>query len=135
MYLKFRFDAEVPGKARPRMTRTGRAYTPTATREAELYFSEAMRGTDTYLEGPLKADVLIFTQRPKSHYRANGMLGSKATAFPTKKPDADNQMKLLFDAAMKAEVIQDDSQIVQVTYDRQWGSDAYCVLTFTELSC
>jgi Holliday junction resolvase RusA-like endonuclease len=93
-------SAIIPGdpvaKGRPRMSRTGRAYTPARTRQAESDLAVMLRverGRESALDGPV---VLV----------ARFWRGSR------RRLDIDNLSKLLLDSGTKAGLWLDDSQIV-----------------------
>lgn len=81
-------------KARPRMGKNGRVYTPktTAVYEDKLkkFFKDAW-GMDTPpMQGPIMAEVWFYMPRPKSV--------PKKKKYPDTKPDIDNLEKAVFDA-------------------------------------
>ena len=94
-------------KGRPRMTRSGRAYTPKETVEAEDRIVEAVGDNHPVFEGPIKLE-LHFTN--ESTY-------VKITSLPDwEKPklrgDLDNYVKLAADGLQKAGVIANDRDVV-----------------------
>lgn len=83
-------------KGRPRVTKTGHAYTPERTRQAEsdlAWMIRAVGGRGLMLLGPV---VLVARFYRKTRRRG----------------DCDNYSKLLLDAGTKAGLWGDDSQIV-----------------------
>lgn len=85
-------------KGRPRVTRTGHAYTPARTAQAEqdlAWLLRAVRGSQRTLDGPV---VVV----------ARFWRGSR-------RGDCDNYSKLLLDAGTKAGLWADDSQVVAHT--------------------
>lgn len=105
------------GKGRPRFVRaTGAAYTPAKTRSYESMLQGAaidvMRGTAP-LDGPLHVTVEAHFPVPASWSKAKQAAALLGVTRPTKKPDADNLMKVL--DSLNAVVWVDDAQIVEGT--------------------
>lgn len=82
---------EPPSKGRPRFTKTGRPYTPKVTVLGERRLAEAFAGTPTF-PGNVSV-VCIF-------YRSS-----------RQRIDVDNMLKAVLDAATRAHVWGDDSQV------------------------
>lgn len=110
-------------KGRPRFVKkSGRTYTPSATREATKILSEYIalkkRGTIQKYDGELKYGVAVyckfFCKRPQR-------LGKGAAKLKQTKPDIDNYMKLVLDACNDAGVWEDDSMVVELL-----GQKWYC---------
>lgn len=116
----------MPAKGRPRFG-NGRVYTPSKTLAAEaslgLEAKVVMRARKLQpLLGPLKLTLHTFQVRPKS----------RKDAFPTGRPDADNQIKIL--DAFNGIVWKDDSQIVAIDYARFWGPKDRVFIRVEELA-
>lgn len=96
---------KVVGKARPRFTRRGRAYTPKATVEFEQRIRDAwLRAGHPCALGPVKVQIVSIRPLPKSApKRRNG----EPDVF---KPDADNIAKAVLDA-LNGYAYKDDSQV------------------------
>lgn len=114
------------GKGRPRFNRkSGHAVTPARTRIAEnrvlLAWQDA--GQARFDLGPVSLHVEAVLERPKGHYRTNGLLAAagERAPWPTKVPDADNLLKLVADALNK-QAYRDDSQIVHATVIKRWAN-------------
>jgi Holliday junction resolvase RusA-like endonuclease len=110
------------GKGRPRFA-AGRTYTPADTVNAEINIAfaarQAMHGQPP-MEGPVQAVIVSRFPVPASwsaKKRAEAIAGK---LLPTKKPDADNVIKLLCDACNQI-VYRDDAQIVSVAYAKSYG--------------
>ena len=100
-------------KGRPRMTRSGRAYTPKETVEAENRIVEAVGDNPPIFEGPVKLE-LHFTN--ESTY-------VKITSLPdwgkTKlRGDLDNYDKLAADGLQKSGIIPNDRDVVWVQAEK-----------------
>lgn len=111
-------------KARPRFwAKNGRSgvYTPEQTRtyEQALQFVMKAQWQMKPLEGPLEVEVDFFFTRPKSGQR-------KAIKDHIKRPDLDNLMKAVFDAA-NGILWNDDCQVVRVTATKSY-EDTGCII-------
>jgi Holliday junction resolvase RusA-like endonuclease len=124
----------IPGppiaKGRPRMTKTGRAYTPAKTRAAEGYMRHAIAAQvgQPMLEGPLAVTVLAILPIPKSWPRKRQDDAAAGIVRPTGKPDCDNLAKAVCDAA-NGLLWHDDSQIVALSVSKAYGGKPGTVLT------
>ena len=104
----------VKGKARPRVTRGGHAYTPAETRQAE----DAIRhewcrvayGAQAMPHVPVTVEIVTERQVPKSK--------SVSSEPDTFKPDADNVAKLVLDA-LNGIAWADDSQVTRLEVRQQ----------------
>lgn len=92
-------------KGRPRMTRTGIAYTPTKTKDAEKLIKALIAGQPRFApDVPLRVIVAFCFMRPKS---------SKKRLYPP--GDVDNYTKLLLDGLQGENgIIPDDKQVVDL---------------------
>ena len=108
--IYLRLPVEAVAKGRPRFTKTGRSYTPKKTKDAEselkLYLQAGMEGEEVY-SCPLEVETVFALVRPKS-------VSKKKRPYPSVKPDVDNFVKLLFDAANEI-VWKDDAQVCKFT--------------------
>lgn len=98
----------VAGKARPRVTRQGHAYTPSATREAEALvrreWCRVAGGAHAMPHVPVTVEVT--TERPMPGSRPRHM----ASEPDTFRPDVDNDCKLVLDA-LNGVAWADDAQV------------------------
>ncbi len=122
--LRFKtFVAMEPvAKARPRITRAGHAYTPSATVQAEHRIQQQVSHewrSPLLLGGPLAVHVVVHLLKPKSAPK-------KKTIWPVTRPDADNYGKLVLDA-LNGILWRDDSQVVDLhikkVYSERMGFD------------
>lgn len=102
-------DGQPIGKGRPRFY-GGRAVTPAKTRNwedmAALTLSRAI-GSMCYNQ-PLKLEVTAYFQRPQRLMRKSS---NPNRIHHTAKPDADNVLKIVCDALVKANIVTDDALI------------------------
>lgn len=124
--IRFTVPGEPVGKGRPRFVRTfsgGRAITPTKTRwyeedvRCEYYTQCDHRFSDKDM---LKIHIDAYFNIPKSasKKRTKDMLEKKIR--PTKKPDADNIIKVIADA-LNDVAYYDDKQIVDCSISKYYS--------------
>ena len=127
----FRIGLEPVAKGRPRFTRSGHAFTPAKTRVAETSLRELLRrevAKDPLwvpLTSALSVHCVFFLKRPKTVKRL----------YPTGRPDGDNYLKLILDAANEILWV-DDSQVVDGSFSKRYVSSESQVgyeLSVTEL--
>lgn len=121
MTFTFIIPGEPVAKGRPRMTRTGHAYTPSKTRLYEGYIQDLWK-KKTVAELPtglpLRVCVDAFFSIPKSmSKKARKALDG---APHTKKPDADNVAKAVLDA-LNGLAFDDDSRICYLKVTKQYA--------------
>lgn len=122
------------GKARPRFTRTGRAYTPkkTADYEDEIrLMAKAAMGITEPLETPIAAYIYIAMPVPQSYSKKRSKDCLDGFERPTKKPDLDNVAKAFLDAC-NGIVYKDDSQVVSLHVTKVYGDIASVQVLFKE---
>lgn len=113
--LSFTVPGEPKGKARPRVTRSGHAFTPKGTQYYEN--TVKMCFTDEYPDHEPIAEKGIFAvinagfAIPKSWSKKKREAALRGDIWPTKKPDADNIAKIILDPLNEI-AYKDDSQIV-----------------------
>jgi len=105
-------------KGRPRMTRTGHAYTPERTREYEEAVALSLRagmGIIPALTGPVHLRLRFVFARPKR------LKESPERELPhTVRPDLDNLCKAILDAA-NGILWADDTQIAELEASKCYG--------------
>ena len=111
-------------KGRPRLGRTGHPYTPEKTKVAQDALSWEMR---RQCQGPLAGPLVVSLGFA---FRAPGRLGRKAResleeqeAFRAGRPDLDNLVKLVLDAA-NGILWRDDAQVVRIEATKHYGEEA-----------
>lgn len=125
------------GKGRPRFSRrSGVAFTPTPTRNAEAYVrllaTEAMAGQPA-IEGPVDVKLAVICAVPKSWSKRRQAAALCNLTRPSGRPDLDNVLKLLTDA-MNGVVYRDDAQIVHLSASKRYGPQPMTVVTVTPLA-
>lgn len=119
--IEIRLEIEPVPKGRPRISRSGHAFTPAKTRAAEKEIQAILRSRypGKPLDGPLSVDVQFFLTKPKSVKRES----------PHVKPDLDNLAKLVLDSANDI-LWADDAQICVLNLEKSYARpyEKSCVL-------
>lgn len=113
--MHFVLPIEPRAKGRPRVTRSGHAFTPKTTKE----FSDAVKALTTTLEpldGPLEMSVIYVFSRPKSLVSRNPIRQPRPH-----RPDLDNLDKALLDA-LNGQAYGDDQQICRLTSTKVYAA-------------
>lgn len=125
MTLFFEVPGEPVGKARPRFTRQGHAYTPKKTsdyeREVRNSFKIAYPDHEP-LDGPVSMEVYAFFGVPKSWSKKKREAALCGDILPTGRPDWDNCGKVISDALNGGLAYGDDSQIVDASVQKRYAS-------------
>lgn len=112
--IKFTVSADPVAKARPRVNRNGRVWTPKKSKDFEGAVCrsaiEAHPGPE--LNGPLCLMVRLVKKRPKAMSASKHGAGLVAAIT---KPDIDNYLKAVMDGVTKAGLWKDDAQVVSVS--------------------
>lgn len=111
--IKFTIPGKAQPKERPRVPRSGHAYTPAKTRSAEAYIKSlaggAMKGRKP-LTGAVSLSVTIFRAIPKGFGKKKRSLAISGIVLPITRPDKNNQVKLIEDA-LNGVCWLDDAQV------------------------
>lgn len=109
--IQFTVIGKPVAKGRPRFTKTGIAYTPKATKEAEKAFKLAANryAPPQPFEGPVVVDIVFSFEYIKSLPKKHREL-----SYHIKKPDLDNLVKLVLDS-MNGIFFKDDSQVFRIS--------------------
>ena len=123
MIYEFEVLGEIVGKARPRMnTRTGRAYTPPKTKNYEYAVRQWFLinyPNFTQIEGRVKVTIIAYFDIPKSTSKKKETEMLKGIISPTKKPDADNIIKIVLDSMNKF-AFKDDVQVTKLEIEKKY---------------
>lgn len=110
--VSFEVLGKVRGKGRPRFTRSGRPYTPKATRDYEVAIRKAFENAHGRppepFSGPISVCIMTYRQLPKSTPK------SVISEPDMHKPDIDNVAKIVLDA-LNGVAWWDDAQVVSLT--------------------
>jgi Holliday junction resolvase RusA-like endonuclease len=124
--LKFTIEMSPVAKGRPKFTRSGFAYTPTKTREAEKFISTYVKSLGLPMfadDTPLVMWIKFVFLKPKS---------AKKRVSHTVKPDCTNLAKLVEDA-LNGVLYPDDSAIVYMLIQKEYGDPAKIEIEITEI--
>lgn len=119
-------DVKPFGKQRARVTRHG-SFTPKQTVHAESEIRWLLKKANPpKFEGPLYMFVKAYFLRPKS--------APKSRVYPSVKPDIDNVVKLVKDAA-ESILYENDSQICTLTAIKVYADTECIELCVGKLGC
>ena len=123
MIYEFEMCGNIEGKARPRMnTRTGRAYTPTKTKLYEYSLRQwfCMNYPNFKpIESRVKVTIIAYFEIPKSTSKKKEAEMLNGNISPTKKPDADNIIKIVLDGMNKF-AFKDDTQVTKLEIEKKY---------------
>lgn len=121
MIYELEIQESITGKARPRMnTYTGRAYTPTKTKNYEYLVRQMFVYKYPHfkiIEGRIKVTIIAYFDIPKSTSKVRKAQMLWGDISPTKKPDIDNIVKIILDALNKF-AFQDDTQVTKLEVEK-----------------
>lgn len=134
-----KYTLTLPGKpvakGRPKFTKTGHAYTPGKTRGAEAVLREAFQWQyprHIALAGPVRMTVIFYMPIPEGMKKADRIAAEAEQLWHTKKPDADNMLKLVTDA-LNGLAFWDDSQICDVRAKKLYSKQPRTVIELESL--
>lgn len=129
--ITFTIPGQPKGKGRARFTRTGHAYTPGPTRAyealARLAAAQEMRGCAPH-SCPVQVDIQAQLQIPASWPKAKREAALRGDIKPTGRPDVDNYVKAILDAANSV-VWVDDSQVVRIVAEKRYALSPELIVT------
>lgn len=138
--ISFVVPGEPSGKGRPRFTRVGKlgvqAYTPAGTRAKETrigYLARAALGGLGPITGAVAVRIAASCCPPASWSRRKRALALAGGMTPTSKPDIDNVAKLVLDG-LNGVAFVDDSQIIDLTASKRYGTDAHVAVWVREIA-
>ncbi len=123
--MKFIVDIDPIGKARPRLGFGGHVYTPKKTTDAEREIRDAfyeVRGRRLPVNTPVLLEVCAYFPIPQSWSKKKQAAAMRGEILPTKKPDADNILKLVADALNGAAYV-DDAQIIRASVWKEYSKN------------
>lgn len=125
--IKFTVPGAPVGKGRPKVSTRGgkfaKMYTPEKTANYEtlvaLAAQQAMVGR-TLLAGPVEVQMAILLPIPASWSKKKQAAAIAGQVYPTKKPDADNVVKAIFDG-INGVVWNDDVQACDIVVRKRYA--------------
>ena len=121
--LMFEVPEEPKAKARPRVTRSGIAFTPKNTVMYENLVRTSFQQSypdHVPLNCEIQAIITAYFSIPKSVSNKKRELMSFGLISPTKKPDIDNIAKAILDS-LNGIAYKDDSQIVSLLISKKYS--------------
>ena len=135
MMYEFEMIGSIVGKARPRMnTRTGKAYTPTNTKNYEYLVRQIfLYKYPDYkpIDGRVTMTIKAYFEIPKSTSKKKEAEMLSGAISPTKKPDWDNIGKIISDALNKF-AFKDDAQITDVRIFKEYAETPKVIVQIGE---
>ena len=133
----FEIECKIKGKGRPRFSHYGKfvkAYTPEDTVSYEnlirVQFKISCGGW--YSELPLRMKITAIHGIVNSASKKNKAKMLSGELKPTKKPDADNIVKIICDALNKI-AYKDDTQVVELELKKVYGEQEKVIVEIEEL--
>lgn len=125
--IKFTVPGAPVGKGRPKVSTRGgkfaKMYTPEKTANYETLVAmaaqQAMVGR-TLLSGPVEVQMAILLPIPASWSKKKQAAAIAGQVYPTKKPDADNVVKAIFDG-INGVVWNDDVQACDIVVRKRYA--------------
>ena len=141
MEIKFTYQGTPVGKGRPRASkdRTGNIhmYTPKTTADFEKEVARAYKTAypDFIFDETdvLHTEILIKMPILKSFTKKQKEQALSGELLPAKKPDLDNQLKVIYDG-LNGVCYPDDKQIVSVTARKIYSEDPGLEITITKIA-
>lgn len=136
-YEKYIVEIEesITGKSRPRMnTITGRAYTPTKTKNYEYLVRQIFCFKYPHFEpfeNRVTVKITAYFEIPKSTSKKKEEEMLENIISPTKKPDIDNIVKIVLDALNKF-AYKDDSQITKLEVEKKYSKTPKTIVEIQE---
>lgn len=129
----FTVIGEPQGKARPRILRSGRAYTPKKTADYEKAIRAAFKGAGGELtEYPVRVSITAYYRIPQSANKRMQAQMEAGEILPMKKVDADNCAKVVCDA-LNGIAYKDDAQVCELFVQKLYSREPMIVVTVREL--
>lgn len=128
-------DESVTGKARPRMnTTTGKAYTPTKTKNYEYLVRQLFIYNYPHFElykGRVKAKIIVHKEIPASKSKKIQQQMITNEISPTVKPDVDNIIKIILDSLNKFAYV-DDCQVTKLEIEKFYAEKPKVIVELSE---
>ena len=133
--IRFEFLGQPIAKQRPRVTRSGRAYTPSKTVNYEAlvrYTYQSQYGQTEPLAGLIEAHITAIFPVPKSYSKKKTTALLAGSRNYDKKPDCDNLAKIVLDA-LNGIAYNDDSQITSLHIVKEYGIQPKVIIELKEI--
>lgn len=123
--FKWVFMIDPVPASRPRMTRSGHAYTAEPYRSFKDTLSNMMKleWSQPLITNPVFVDIDVYVQRPKT------------TKLQYPRPDVDNYAKAVLDS-MTGTILEDDKSVIALHITKQWtkscSDEGYIVVKLSD---
>lgn len=133
--IKFEILGQPVAKQRPRVTRSGIAYTPSKTVNYETlvkYTYQSLYRNRELILGRIEANITAVFPVPKSYSkkRTEELLNGRNNY--DKKPDCDNLAKIILDS-LNGIAYKDDSQVTSLHINKEYGTQPKVIIELKEL--
>lgn len=115
--IQMTLDLTPVPKARPRVTRSGKVYTPSKTSEYEKGIAK-MTSRQPALLGALELDVTFVLKRPSNTPRSKPDRFIKAGS----RGDLDNYIKAFLDGLQQSGVVPNDAAVVRISASKVYAA-------------
>lgn len=135
MKIHFTVPGKPMGKQRPRVLKSGVAFTPneTVNYETTVKWAYISQYSDKPLEGPIAMNIRAYFAIPKSTSKNKKEKMETGIIRPTRKPDMDNIVKIIADA-LNGVAYRDDSQIVKCSIEKLYSDQPRVEIEIEEVS-
>ena len=138
MNCRFEVEGKIKGKGRPRFSKFGKyvkTYTPedTVSYENLIKLQFKMSCGNWYSELPLRMKITAIHGLVKSASKKSQAKMLSGEIKPTKKPDADNIVKIICDALNNI-AYKDDTQVVDLQVKKIYGETEKVIVEIEEIN-
>ena len=133
--IKFEVLGQPIAKQRPRVTRSGIAYTPAKTVNYETlvrYTYQSQYPKQELILGHIEATIIAVFPIPKSYSKKKTDELLNGIYNYDKKPDCDNLAKIILDS-LNGIAYKDDSQVTLLHIAKEYGTQPKVIVTLKEI--
>lgn len=133
--LRFEVPGEPRGKGRPRFARSGHVYTDDKTSDYERQIRNRYYAAHRYVTFSddifVSVEVVAYLPIPKRATKAQRAGMEAGDILPSRKPDADNILKIVLDA-LNGVAYKDDARVHKASCEKYYGAEPRLVVTISE---
>ena len=133
--IKFEILGQPIAKQRPRVTRSGIAYTPSKTVNYETlvkYTYQSLYRNREPILGHIEATITAVFPVPKSYSKKKTEELLNGRNNYDKKPDCDNLAKIILDS-LNGIAYKDDSQVTSLHINKEYGTQPKVIVCLKEI--
>lgn len=133
--IKFEILGQPVAKQRPRVTRSGIAYTPSKTVNYETlvkYTYQSLYPHRELILGRIEATITAVFPIPKSYSKKKTEELLNGRNNYDKKPDCDNLAKIILDS-LNGIAYKDDSQVTVLHINKEYGTQPKVIVCLKEI--